>query len=275
MKKLLLICNAILSIAIAQPSNPSFEQVDSLGETAFWKLSQGKSLRYSVLQFGALPFTAADGNYFISLESDTTAATIAALLSQSFAITDTLRKIGFEYLYLPETSIQRAGFTAIATRWNTNQRDTIYAIKDSIAPVVDSNRVLLQWNNFEVTLPLATTADTIHIQLTNDVNLAPGKSVRLLVDHIQIGEFPVGLPSFPFNPVFDIYPNPATTQVNISSRNAFTKIEWYSIQGNMLLQSIGSWNHLSVNTESLTSGIYLVKITWPNGKTRFKKCVIQ
>lgn len=265
----------MLSLAIAQPSNPSFEWVDSTGATSFWQLEQGKVTRYSVLQFGSLPFTPSNGNYFVSLETDTTNAPIACVFKQSFAVSDTIRKIGFDYLYLPQTSLQRAGFTAIATKWNGAQQDTLFTLTDGLAPVTDNNVVLLQWNAYETTWPLAATADTIHLQFTNDIDNAPGKQVRLLLDNVRVGKFPVGLETIESNPSFDLFPNPASTQVNITSNQPFTQVEWYTLQGNQINCQKGKWQYLQLNTEGMQAGMYIIKISWPNGKIRYQKCSIQ
>ncbi|MCU0441651.1 MAG: T9SS type A sorting domain-containing protein [Bacteroidia bacterium] len=275
MKKLLFVCKAMLSLAIAQPTNPSFEWADSTGATAFWQLKQGKVLRYSVLQFGSLPFTPSNGNYFVSLETDTTNAPIACVFQQSFAVSDTIRKIEFDYLYLPQTSLQRAGFKATGTKWNGGQQDTLFTFTDSLAPVTDSNAVLLQWNPYQTTLPFNSTADTIHLQFTNDIDNAPSKQVRLLVDHVRVGKFPVGLETIKSSLSFDVFPNPASTQVNITSNKPFTQVEWYTMQGTQISCQKGKWQYLQMSTEGMLAGIYIIKISWPNGKIRYQKCLIQ
>ena len=57
--------------AFAQLQNPSFEQTDTTGRLSAWKLKQGNLTKLSAITFGAIPFTAFEGNYFALLESDT------------------------------------------------------------------------------------------------------------------------------------------------------------------------------------------------------------
>ncbi|MDY0216836.1 MAG: T9SS type A sorting domain-containing protein, partial [Bacteroidales bacterium] len=66
-----------------------------------------------------------------------------------------------------------------------------------------------------------------------------------------------------YNISFNIYPNPSTHLVNISSEssNKIQKVEVYSIQGK-LIKSIDNQNSnlIQMDVRDLNSGIYLVKI---------------
>ena len=70
---------------------------------------------------------------------------------------------------------------------------------------------------------------------------------------------------------FTMYPNPATSILNISSREKIISVEIYSIVGKRVLVS----QHTQVDVSHLTSGIYLVKITTNDNKVGTKKLVKQ
>ncbi len=61
---------------------------------------------------------------------------------------------------------------------------------------------------------------------------------------------------------FRIFPNPASTQLNIETDVSFSKLTIYNLQGKKLLESA----HASVNIEGLSKGIYLIKVEGENNK---------
>ncbi|NQU55126.1 MAG: T9SS type A sorting domain-containing protein [Bacteroidetes bacterium] len=64
-----------------------------------------------------------------------------------------------------------------------------------------------------------------------------------------------------FNENILIYPNPATNEINISSQQAISKVQIYSVTGKLILQTnSGSENIKKINIEGFMPGIYLVKI---------------
>src|SRR6476660_4132140 len=84
----------------AQLPNASFEQTDSLGKIAYWKSPQGKFTQLTSAQFGVIPFTPYEGNFFVLLEPDTQTSTIKkGVLEQTFAFADTPGSVDFHYFY--------------------------------------------------------------------------------------------------------------------------------------------------------------------------------
>jgi len=104
--------------------------------------------------------------------------------------------------------------------------------------------------------------DSLEINTTNQsFPLAPGEyrlySTRKLDDPHVVTENKE-MPSPASNIV--LFPNPAQTEINISSSEGCTEIEVYSVTGNRMLQKTVSGNHLKVNVEGLTPGVYLLKV---------------
>lgn len=66
-----------------------------------------------------------------------------------------------------------------------------------------------------------------------------------------------------------MYPNPTTSQLNISSENNIEKIEVYNQLGSLVYQSTNLINDISV----LVSGVYFVKITSAEGLVATKKII--
>jgi len=67
-----------------------------------------------------------------------------------------------------------------------------------------------------------------------------------------------------------LYPNPAQTEINISSSENFTEIEVYSVTGKHMLQKTVSGNHLKLNIEGFAPGVYLLKVVQPNQVSTLK-----
>jgi hypothetical protein len=67
-----------------------------------------------------------------------------------------------------------------------------------------------------------------------------------------------------------LYPNPSRTEINISSSESFTEIEVYSVTGKSVFQKTVSGNHLKLNVERFSPGIYLLKVVQNNGVSTIK-----
>ena len=63
------------------------------------------------------------------------------------------------------------------------------------------------------------------------------------------------------NENFNIYPNPAKNEINISAQNSISEIQIYSLTGKLKYQSSSvSKNTFKVNLNEFTPGVYLVKV---------------
>ncbi|WP_250433262.1 T9SS type A sorting domain-containing protein [Hanstruepera flava] len=72
---------------------------------------------------------------------------------------------------------------------------------------------------------------------------------------------------------FNVYPNPATTQITVASTVSKGQIEIFNITGKRVLFKDLSLGNNSLNVSSLVSGVYLARIN-ANGKTETKKLII-
>ncbi len=247
---------------MAQLANPSFEQTDSTGAIANWHITQGKVTRVSVEQFGIVPFTAFDGNYFIKLESDTNPIK-PSRFTQTFPLADTPASFYLHHLYLPENTSQTAGVQLLMTKWNGNSRDTILFVNDSVHVVANDNQVPVQWNTFGATLrnryAIAQLPDTATIELTNDLT-ATGTQIRWYVDALSFGQWPVGLNESLSKSVIEVYPNPASDKVMVNMRQSTSTLELMNLQGermNIFIEK-GSDETYVLHTQSLPNGLYLL-----------------
>lgn len=67
-----------------------------------------------------------------------------------------------------------------------------------------------------------------------------------------------------------IYPNPASSVVNISAEDAIETVQLYDVQGRLLQSDIVNINRATINLSSRTTGVYFVKVTTAKGTTTQK-----
>lgn len=202
-----------------QFQNPSFELTDTLSRIRGWETLSGNTTRLTVEQFGILPFVAAKGNAFIKLETDSQSNPVKrGIFRQVTAFTDTPQSLYFQYLYVPVSSDEFGTVSLLLTRWNGVARDTVLFAMDSIQPVLNGNQLPIQWNTFSLNLNdqyrLTTLPDSLTLTFSNDAALGSNR-IRLYLDDITLGAFSVGI-HVVNTPSFQVYPNPATSEINVS-----------------------------------------------------------
>lgn len=69
---------------------------------------------------------------------------------------------------------------------------------------------------------------------------------------------------------FNLYPNPATDELNIEIAEPLSKVQIYNTTGNLMLSS----TEYKTDISNLAKGIYLVKVTSVNGESGIKKLVV-
>lgn len=72
---------------------------------------------------------------------------------------------------------------------------------------------------------------------------------------------------------FSIYPNPATSNINIKSSSAITQLEIYNVLGKRVLLKKYNAQNLSVDVSNLSKGVYIVKAKTDDGLV-IKKIII-
>lgn len=70
-----------------------------------------------------------------------------------------------------------------------------------------------------------------------------------------------------------VFPNPVTTQVNVSSSELIQSIAIVNILGQTIAEQSINSNTTSISCESLTNGVYFVKVSYDNGKIEHKKFI--
>ena len=71
---------------------------------------------------------------------------------------------------------------------------------------------------------------------------------------------------------FEIYPNPATEVINVSSKENIASIKVYSMIGTLVLESYNSKN---ITVNSLPAGIYLIKVDDKNNNSYTQQIIVE
>ncbi|MES2780972.1 MAG: T9SS type A sorting domain-containing protein [Bacteroidota bacterium] len=258
---------SLTTTAFAQLLNPSFEQTDSTGALSDWKVTQGNFTKLSAVTFGAIPFTAFEGNYFTLLESDTLNTPIkAGTLEQSFVYADTPKNISINNLFIPENTAQHARIKLLFTKWNGTSRDTVLYLNDTLPIIAEGTSIPIRWNTYTQTLTTfyrnQQLPDSAIISITND-DSQTGKSIRLYLDNIRFGKWPVGMTELqPFT--FQLFPNPAQDRLTIQASKITDPltIRIISLSGQTLetLKMEEPSDRYEVNTSGFASGLYVLQI---------------
>jgi hypothetical protein len=279
MYKVTLIILFLLSSTLlkAQLQNPSFEQTDTLGTLSNWRLTQGKATQMTSIQFGVIPFTPYQGNFFVLLESDTlTPTTKRATLEQTFVYADTPGNIAFHYFYIPKSLDQHGQIVLLFTSWNGFSRDTVLYLKDTITAVADSNSIRIQWNVYAKTLKglyrTSTLPDTAMIIFKNDDAPIAGKDIRLYLDDLHFGQWATGLSEQTLSDIL-VYPNPAHEILFISCPDPYADYSLTDITGAVVKpESTIEQNGLRLNLRSIPSGLYFLQLK--NAQSIFTKRIL-
>lgn len=150
--------------------------------------------------------------------------------------------------------------------------DTISIIHMEVPPVPVITRngyvlstepyATLQWYKDGVAIPWET-GNTLTISL-------PNTHVYTVVATGNTGCEEVSAPFMPSaglnesSMVFEVYPNPAESQLTIDFSGIISEVMVYDLQGKLVISRTGDIHQL--NIESLRSGTYLVSVTTPKGK---------
>jgi hypothetical protein len=71
----------------------------------------------------------------------------------------------------------------------------------------------------------------------------------------------------------NIYPNPATEQVTLSSTNTIASVELFNSLGQKVLNLNADSNSVTINIANLSKGIYTIKTNTENGQSVSKLIV--
>jgi hypothetical protein len=73
---------------------------------------------------------------------------------------------------------------------------------------------------------------------------------------------------------FAMYPNPASTSIDIQSQNSFSKIEIHDIEGRLVKELLLDTNSYKLDVSSLCEGVYFVKVTYKDFGTVVQKILL-
>ncbi len=128
-------------------------------------------------------------------------------------------------------------------------------------------------NNFDFTLQSGSSAidsgNNSYITVSEDLL----GNARIFNGTVDRGAYEYGSTlsndSFTNENDYKVFPNPVQNELNIQSDSEIEKIEIYSLEGKLMLQS----NAKIINVHSLENGIYILKITDFNGHKKIKKII--
>ena len=172
----------------------------------------------------------------------------------------TMQFLHFDYWTPNATTF---GFYAIS---NGPVVEKAYRLPDNEAVVLNT------WKSVDVPLSFFTTgAAPINpltwFQYKFDVNAATPGTVYF--DNMYYYKNPLGVDSFTANE-FIMYPNPASTVLNIEASKEIQAISVFNLLGQEVIKVSGSSNEQTIDVSSLVRGIYVVKIQ-SEGITTAKK----
>jgi len=101
---------------------------------------------------------------------------------------------------------------------------------------------------------------------------APGDAAYWKIDNVVLNaDHVVGVEEL--NSIVDIYPNPASSFLNIRNVAAFSNITILNAVGQVVLSQKNNANLISVNTENYNSGLYFIRLQTETGETIIKKFI--
>lgn len=101
-----------------------------------------------------------------------------------------------------------------------------------------------------------------------------GLAVTKYTDYVVGQDCELGVTNFELTNSIKLYPNPAKGILHIdSNRLPISKIEFYSIIGNKILETKENYN--LINIADLSRGIYLLKVYVENDKAVIKRLIVE
>jgi parallel beta-helix repeat protein len=107
---------------------------------------------------------------------------------------------------------------------------------------------------------------------SGSLTLAPYSSIIVIKDVAGVGIASAELPSTYFN----IYPNPASTELNIVCNEPIKKVQIFDLSGKLILLTANNKQSLiNIPVADIPAGFYFISITLNNGQVSSKKFVKQ
>lgn len=120
-----------------------------------------------------------------------------------------------------------------------------------------------------MTITLSTAfneVDEVRFYITDGGYLDDQSSTNHSINSIQVSSPVLSANSFELHSKLNVYPNPASNQVNIEVlTNEISTLEVYDVSGKFLFSQILNNKTNTINIENLTSGIYFFKVNSSEG----------
>lgn len=131
-------------------------------------------------------------------------------------------------------------------------------------------------DDFAVTLkPLTNITWSQYTEQTIDLSAYAGQNVRIAFIHQSSDQFGLLLDEVSVSgataitertaDIVSVYPIPANNVVNVNANSNISNVEIYTVSGQKVGDFSANGTTTSINTESLSAGMYLMKINTENG----------
>ena len=131
---------------------------------------------------------------------------------------------------------------------------------------------LNSWNTYD--LPLSSfTGLTTKAHIAQYILVGtPSGAGTVFIDNVLFRKEALSVSNVNLN-TFNIYPNPATEQVTLSSTNTIASVELFNSLGQKVLNLNADSNSVTINIANLSKGIYTIKTNTDNGQSVSKLIV--
>ncbi len=166
--------------------------------------------------------------------------------------------------------------------YSLNGTNKWYKLSHENKHIIGLGNFDIQQSNLEITFPTTGkyyeffSQDSIDIITTNQSFALAAGEYRLYSTR-QFDDFDVVTDVNDISAIeieVNLFPNPANKKINIASKKIISKIEVYSMAGELLLQKMPTSYTIELNIEKLTPGIYLTKV-YQNNSSVSKKLLVK
>lgn len=200
--------------------------------------------------FGARIDTTIEGNQTLAIDLNANASE-NYIISPEVSTIDGLHHLSFDAIQVPEGVIFEIG-----TMTSPNNPDSFASFGDPF--------VLTAGTTFN-SIAIPSIIDHKHIAI-NVMGISTQQTV--ILDNISWKVLNLSIEDFELNSI-QIYPNPATTVLNLNSAIEIKSMEIYTITGQLVATSLTK----QINVDHLQSGVYIIKVSAENGASKALKFV--
>lgn len=155
-------------------------------------------------------------------------------------------------------------YTTLAA-WRTATSRDEHSVQ--VAPVfVSATDLHLEASNN----PLIVAAGTPITTVTTDIDCQSRNTVSPTIGADEVSVGTLGTNNFALSEKLRFYPNPVKSILNIENDSPISKVEVFNLTGQAVLNQTVNTKSAQINLSNLSSGIYLVRISYKNTVETFK-----